>query len=236
MADTESEWVRNLYIGVALLIASVTPTWLATMYQVADDEARAHFWTLARLPAFIPSVLALVLCIAILRGWPLPGMRVATASVSVVPTPRRATSPRLLAGLSVVVVVLFTVGLMSLSTKGGLGADLARSIPVGVMVGALVYLAMRPIDRARAISDSYGRPSPEIAHAVWQGQGIADAVQSGDPNGQADAWANMVFSLLLNQRQEDEAAAFIAAANGAEPAHEQMTKRLAELARILGEQ
>lgn len=55
------------------MIAAVTPAWLFTAYQVADQAAREDFWTIDRWPAFIPVAVALALVLLLIFNW-LPGL------------------------------------------------------------------------------------------------------------------------------------------------------------------
>lgn len=65
---------HNLYLGVALVLAGVTPAWLFTAYQTAEVADRRDFWQLERWPAFIPTVIGLALLVALLAEAPLPGL------------------------------------------------------------------------------------------------------------------------------------------------------------------
>lgn len=80
---------RNIYLGVALLIASVSPTWLVTAYQVTDARGRAEFWTWDRWPAFVPAIVATVILIALAVG-SLPGLRDSKPLNSTFPERRKA--------------------------------------------------------------------------------------------------------------------------------------------------
>src|SRR5882672_8461895 len=57
------------------MTAAVTPGWLFTAYQVADATQRKHFWTWTRWPAFIPLFVAVLVLVALLRDWSLPGLK-----------------------------------------------------------------------------------------------------------------------------------------------------------------
>jgi hypothetical protein len=74
MADGRQERVHNVYLGIAVLVGSATPTWLVAAYQIATPDERKEFWTWSRWPEFIPLAVAALLFVALVRGWRLPGM------------------------------------------------------------------------------------------------------------------------------------------------------------------
>ena len=82
----ESSLVHNVYLGAALVAAAVTPGWLFTAYQVAGKSERLDFWTWARVPAFIPLLVAGIVVIGLVTDR-LPGL--ANRRVS----PKRVEAP-----------------------------------------------------------------------------------------------------------------------------------------------